>query len=117
MPNRLARTTAPWFRLPMLVRFLICHAALGFGIAAVAVAAFVLADPGGAGGILLHAAGHWWPVVALWFFLGLSFGSVQIGAATMLLADRQDPPRPRPRGNAPVTRMAMAPALARIRRR
>ena len=115
MPNLLARPAAAWFRLPMLVRFLICHAALGFVIAAVAVAAFVLADPNGAGGILLHAAGHWWPVVALWFFLGLTFGAVQIGAATMLLADRPDPPRPR--GNAPVTPMVLAPALARARRR
>lgn len=114
MSNPLAPPAA-WFRLPMLVRFLICHAALGFGIAAVAVIAFVIADPNGAGGILLRAAGHWWPVVALWFFLGLGFAAVQMGVATMLLADRPDPPRPR--GNAPVTPMAPPPALARARRR
>lgn len=115
MSNPLARPCAAWCRLPMLVRFLIRNAALGFVIAAVAVTAFVLADPNGAGGILLHAAGHWWPVVALWFVLGLGFGAVQIGAATMLLADRPDPPRPR--GNAPVTPMVLAPAMVRARRR
>ncbi len=115
MRNLPARPVPAWSRLPMLVRFLICHAALGFVIAAIAVAAFVLADPGGAGGILLNAAGHWWPVVALWFFLGLSFGSAQIGAATMLLADRLDPPGPR--GNAPVTRMRLVPAPVRAGRR
>lgn len=34
--------------------------------------------------MLLRGAGHWWPAVLLWFFLGLTFGSVQIGVATML---------------------------------
>lgn len=96
-----------WRCLPILVRFLLSHAAIGFGIAAIATTAFVLADPGGAGGILLTAAGHWWPVVVLWFFLGLTFGSAQIGAATMLLADR--PAKPRPPGGG-----GRAPALVPI---
>ncbi|MBX9596352.1 MAG: hypothetical protein K2X46_18440 [Roseomonas sp.] len=96
-----------WSRLPILVRFLLSHAAIGFGISAVATTAFVLADPGGAGGILLNAAGHWWPVVVLWFFLGLTFGSAQIGTATMLLAERPEKPRPPGGGNR-------APALVPV---
>lgn len=79
-----------WKDLPKLVRFFFCHAAIGFGLAAGFVAGFVLADPHGAGGVLLTAADHWWPAVVLWFFVGLTFASVQIGAATMLLGHRDD---------------------------
>lgn len=106
-----------WRRLPMLVRFVLCHAVLGFGIAAVATAAFVLVDPGGGGGILLNAAGHWWPVVVLWFFLGLTFGSAQIGAATMLLANKPEEPR-RPGGGkrVPIFSPALVPIPAPTRR-
>jgi hypothetical protein len=106
MPN----TIAAWRRLPMLVRFLICHASLGFGLAAVFVGALVAFDPQDAGTLLLTAAGHWWPALVLWFFTGLTFGSVQIGVATMLLAHGDPPPR---RGTgAPVT---LAPVLLRVR--
>lgn len=101
-----------WNRLPILVRFLLSHALIGFGISAVFTAAFVLADPNGAGGILLNAAGHWWPVVVLWFFLGLTFGSVQIGAATMLLAERPEEPR-RPGGGNRAPAAVLAPVPVR----
>jgi hypothetical protein len=50
-------------------------------------------------------------VVALWFFTGLTFGAVQIGVATMLLARRDPPPPPRG-GGTPAT---LAPALLRAR--
>lgn len=101
MPNPVANLLRAWRRLPMLVRFLLCHGAMGFGLSAVFVAGLLLADPGDAGRLLLTAAGHWWPAVALWFFTGLTFGAVQIGAATMLLATRDDRPR-RPRGGSGV---------------
>ena len=102
---------AAWRRLPMLVRFLIAHGALGFGLGAVFVGTLLAFDPQDAAMLLLTAAGHWWPVVALWFFTGLTFGAVQIGVATMLLA-RRDPPRP-PRGGG--TPASLAPALLRVR--
>jgi hypothetical protein len=102
---------AAWRRLPMLVRFLVSHGALGFGLAAVFVAALLAFDPQDAATLLLTAAGHWWPVVALWFFTGLTFGAVQIGVATMLLARRDPPPPPRG-GGTPAT---LAPALLRAR--
>jgi hypothetical protein len=76
--------------MPPLVRFLVLHGLLGFGIAAVFMAGLLHLDPGGAAGLLLRSAGHWWPALVLWFFLGLTFGSVQIGVATMLRAD--EPP-------------------------
>ena len=107
MPN----VIAVWRRLPMLVRFLVRHGALGFGLAAVFVGALLAFDPQDAATLLLTAAGHWWPVVVLWFFTGLTFGAVQIGVATMLLA-RRDPPRPTRGSGAPVS---LAPALLRVR--
>mgnify|MGYP002655402442 CR=1 FL=1 len=95
MPNPLK----PWRRLPMLVRFLLRHAAIGFALAAIFVAAILVLNPQDAGTLLVTGAGHWWPVVVLWFFTGLTFGSVQIGAVTMLL-EKADPPRPRHGGGA-----------------
>ena len=105
------RLVAAWRRLPMLVRFLLAHAALGFVLGAVFVGALLAFDPQDAATLLLTAAGHWWPVVVLWFFTGLTFGAVQIGVATMLLAQREPPPPPRG-GRAPAS---LAPALLRVR--
>ena len=82
-----------WRRQPRLVRFLVSHVVVGFGVAAVFVGGFVAADPNGAGTVLLTAAGHWWPVVALWGLTGLTFGAVQFGAAMMLMAERGRPLR------------------------
>lgn len=87
-----------WRRLPYPLRFLLTHAALGFGIAAVFLAGFLLADPGGGGQVLLTAAGHWWPAAMLGGVLGLGFGSVQIGIATGLLAEQPQRPGDRGRG-------------------
>jgi len=107
MPNFIA----VWRRLPKLVRFLFAHGALGFVLGAVFVAAPLAFDTQDAGTLLLTAAGHWWPVVVLWFFTGLTFGAVQIGVATMLLA-RHEPPRPTRGSGAPAT---LAPVLLRAR--
>lgn len=104
-----------WRDTPKLVRFFLCHAAVGFGLAAVFVASFLLADPHGAGSVLLGAAGHWWPAVVLWFFVGLTFGSVQIGAATMLLGSRTDSDPPGGRGVP--ARLVPVPIAVRARRR
>jgi MFS family permease len=102
-----------WRRLPKLVRFLVCHAAVGFALAAIFVGAILLLDPQDAGTLLMTAAGHWWPAVVLWFFTGLTFGAVQIGAATMLL-EHAEPHRPHRAGGAPA---GLVPVLLRVRRR
>ena len=112
MPNPLL----PWRRLPMLVRFLLRHAAIGFALAAIFVTAILLFDPQDAGTLLMTAAGHWWPALALWFFTGLTFGSVQIGAATMLL-EKADPPRPRHGGGAPANLIPVPLRIRATRRR
>ncbi|WP_431283459.1 hypothetical protein ACQW02_01235 [Humitalea sp. 24SJ18S-53] len=82
-----------WRRLPQLVRFMALNGVLGFGIAALFVAGLLAANPGDARNLLLAAAGHWWPAAVLWFFLGLTFGGVQMGVAVMLLAERPAPPK------------------------
>ncbi len=81
-------------RIPVAVRFMIMHGLIGFGLSALFVAAVLWADPGGVGGLILKHGGI--PVVTmLWFFSGLTFGSVQIGAAVMLCDGRDEPPRGR----------------------
>lgn len=109
----MANPTAAWRRLPILVRFLIGHGAVGFGLSAVFVAALLAYGPQHAAALLLSAAGHWWPVVVLWFFTGLTFGAVQIGIATMLLAEDE---APRPGGGTPA-RLVPIPVRADRRRR
>lgn len=80
-------------RIPPAVRFMVMHGLVGFGLAAVFVTAVLWADPGGVGSLILRVGG--WPVVLmLWYFSGLTFGSVQIGTAIML----QNGPDQEPRG-------------------
>jgi hypothetical protein len=67
--------------MPALLRFLLLHAAVGFGLSALMVAFLLWADPGGLAGLLLRAEGHPWPLLLLWFFGGLTFGAVQLGVA------------------------------------
>lgn len=80
--------------IPVAVRFMIMHGLVGFALSALFVSAVLWADPGGVGSLILKHGGV--PVIALlWFFSGLTFGSVQIGAAIMLRDDREEPPRGR----------------------
>ena len=109
MPNPIMA----WRRLPKLVRFLLRHAVIGFVLAAIFVAAILVLDPQDARALLVGGAGHGWPALVLWVFTGLTFGAVQIGAATMLL-EHADPPRPRHGRGAPVE---LVPVLLRVRRR
>jgi hypothetical protein len=78
--------------MPLLLRFLLRHAAIGFVLAAAAVAGLLLADPAGLGTLLWRGGAL--PIMLLWFFLGLTYGSVQMGVAVMLLGveDRPSPP-------------------------
>lgn len=80
-------------RLPPMIRFMAAHGAIGFLIAGVFMAGLLAADPGGMRYLLLSSAGSAWPALVLWFFLGLTFGSVQTGVAIMLLARDDDTPR------------------------
>jgi hypothetical protein len=73
--------------MPPHVRFLGLHALVGFGLASVFVAAVIWSNAFGLGRLLLDTALHPMPVLLLWFFTGLTFGSVQMGAAVMFQND------------------------------
>jgi uncharacterized RDD family membrane protein YckC len=103
-------------RIPVAVRFMVLHGLVGFGLAAIFVAAVLWADPGGVGSLILRHGGL--PVILLlWFFTGLTFGSVQIGTAVMLEDGRDEGPRGGRRFRLPQPlRPARAVAPARARR-
>jgi hypothetical protein len=99
--------------MPVAVRFMLLHGLVGFGLSAIFVAAVLWADPGGVGALILKHGGI--PVIALlWFFTGLTFGSVQIGAAVML-QDGADAPRGGRRMRLPPVAVPVR-AVARVRR-
>ncbi len=100
--------------MPTLLRFVLCHAAAGFGLSALLVGGLILTNPGQAGTLLLGAAGHWWPAALLWFFVGLTFGGAQLAGAVMSLGPEGRPGRPgggrgAPGGLVPVALRARAP--------
>jgi hypothetical protein len=97
-----------WRRLPFAARFLLSHAAIGYGLAALFVGGLLVANPNGAGMVLLTAADHWWPALALWGLTGLTFATVQIGIATMALGEE----RRRPSGGSGAP---LVPALLPVR--
>lgn len=102
-------------RVPVAVRFMVLHGLVGFGLATLFVGALLWADPGGVGQLILKQGGL--PVIGLlWFFSGLTLGSVQIGTAVMLKDGEDDAPRGgrrQPTAMPPVPARAVAPARAR----
>lgn len=91
-------------RLPDLVRFLAIHAAIGFAVAAVFVAGLIELNPSDIGTLLAHADDYPMPTVILWFLLGLTSSSCQMGAAVMLLGNE-----PRDDGRRRVVAGLLAP--------
>ncbi|MCW8914730.1 MAG: hypothetical protein OQK24_02620 [Magnetovibrio sp.] len=77
-------------KLPELVKFLLKNAAIGFGLAVVFVAALMIFDVNGLR-TLIWASDIWLlALFILTFFTGLTFGSVQIGVAVMLLGENEN---------------------------
>lgn len=74
-------------RLPDLVRFLALHATIGFAVAGVFVFGLIELNPNDIGTLLLHADDYPLPTLVLWFLLGLTASSCQMGAAVMLLGE------------------------------
>jgi hypothetical protein len=69
--------------MPRIVRLILRHTAIGFGLAAGFVAVLPLIEPGGIGALLRHSA---LGCGLLWLFTGLTFGAVQFGVAVWLEA-------------------------------
>lgn len=78
--------------MPFLVKFLLRHAGIGIGVAAVFVALLVAFDVARLGTLLATSPDGLLAVIVLTFALGITFGSVQMGFAVMLLSTRDEPP-------------------------
>ena len=68
--------------------FYLSHVGIGMGLSAALMAAILWADPLGLGTLLQRSAEHPLPLLLLWFFCALTFGSVQLGVAIMLRFER-----------------------------
>ncbi|MFG1395594.1 hypothetical protein [Roseixanthobacter pseudopolyaromaticivorans] len=77
--------------MPKLVIFLAKHAALGFAIAVGFVGGLVALDLGHLRTLLAGSGEAWLPAFVLTFAMGLTFSSVKMGVAVMLLSE--DEPR------------------------
>lgn len=73
--------------MPLLVKFLIRHAALGFGFACVFVGALIWFDVGRIGTILAQSDIQILATCLLVMMVGLTFSSVQMGYAVMTNPD------------------------------
>lgn len=78
--------------MPILVRFLLVHAAIGFGLAFIFVSALVVFDTGGLRTLMASSNVGLVAFLLLVFLNGLTFGSVQIGVAVMLLGEEDGNP-------------------------
>lgn len=72
--------------MPQLVRFVLCHAVVGFLIAVLFVGGLLVFDVGHLATIIQKAAEGPLAVAILVIFSALTFSSLQIGMAVMLLA-------------------------------
>lgn len=73
--------------LPLLVRFLIRHAVIGFGLALLFVAILLTLDVGGIGTLIFASSSSGLALAILVFSMGVTFSSVQMGFAVMFLRD------------------------------
>ncbi len=71
--------------MPDYVKFLFRHALIGFSIGVAAAIALVVLDVGHIGRLIGDSDQQWLVFGLLAFLLGLTFGSVQMGFAIMLI--------------------------------
>lgn len=103
--------------MPTLVRFLARHALVGFGLAVVFVGALLALDVAGLGTLVWRSPDGAMAAAALTFAVGLTFASVQMGIAVMLLGEETDGSsgRRRFRRFRPAMALQRVPALSRRR--
>ncbi|MFG1278083.1 hypothetical protein [Xanthobacter autotrophicus] len=95
--------------MPFLVRFLLRHAAIGVGVAAVFVALLAAFDVAHLGTLFAMSSDGPLALIVLTLALGVTFGSVQMGFAVMLMSDKDEPPRGRR-----IRLARLVPRLARV---
>lgn len=99
--------------MPDLIRMYIRHVAIGFGIAAVFVAALMWFNVVNLRELVMATSGGWLAVFLLWFFNGLVFAGVQFGIAVMNMAEPAAGPTGGSRPNIPMAEV-FAPVPVRI---
>lgn len=97
--------------MPKLLKFLLVNAVIGFGVAVVFVAALIVLDVGGFSTLTARSDVALMAVSVLTFFLGLTFASVQMGIAVMMLPKDDDAG---PRGGRRLPAV-LTPAYVRVR--
>lgn len=100
--------------MPLLVRFLVRHAGIGMGVAGLFVALLVAFDVAHLGTLLADSPDGPLAVSVLTFALGLTFGSVQMGFAVMLMSEKEEPTRGGRRSR--LTRLVPRPVRITTRR-
>lgn len=99
--------------MPHLVRFLMRHALIGLGLAILFVGTLVLLDVARLGTLVTQSSSGIVALVALTCAVGITFGSVQMGFAIMLLGEDKDGPEGGRRRR--VRRPFLRPVFARVR--
>lgn len=72
--------------MPILVRFVLMHALVGFGLAFATVGALLWFDVSGLGSLMAASADGVLATAVLIFFMGLTLGSVQVAFAVWFQA-------------------------------
>ncbi|MBB3769612.1 hypothetical protein FHS55_000198 [Angulomicrobium tetraedrale] len=101
--------------MPRLVRFLLRHALIGFGLAVFFVGALLLLDVARLGTLIGRSPFGWLATLVLVVSVGITFASVQMGFAVMLLPRDDDAPQGRGGTRAPsgsALRLVRLPARA-----
>ncbi len=75
--------------MPLLVSFLIRHAAIGFMIGIGSVGGLLFFDAAGLATLIMNSPAGFLPLTILTFAIGLTCGSVQMGFAIMLLTEER----------------------------
>ncbi|MEP9354183.1 hypothetical protein ABLE93_11365 [Xanthobacter sp. KR7-65] len=99
--------------MPFLVRFLLRHAVIGVGLAGLFVALMVAFDVARLGTLFAGSPDGYLALAVLTLALGVTFGSVQMGFAVMLMSDRAEPPSGR---RARLRRLVPSPVRIGARR-
>ena len=78
------------YLMPYLIKFLLWNALIGFSAGLLVVLVLVCFDVGRIGTLIASSTERWVALGSLAFLFGLSFGSVQMGVAIMLLPYADD---------------------------
>lgn len=75
--------------LPRIVRYLFIHAGIGIAVGCVCAAAMLLLDVAGVGTLVAGTSTPWVPIALLFGGFSLTFGSLAMGSAIMLLPEQE----------------------------